>query len=763
MKQFLSIAISFLFLDAAIAATVRPSDQRARISRSGVYLSMPWSSTLSKIGGVRHPAVAQSKLVKTADSDTEMSFGIELDLKNEDQLISRLESIYDKSHPSFRKFYAPGEFKKLHEADANQKAVVSAIQKAGLKVTHTSGRHLRVNGKVSQINFFLNTQISEYENPQGVHFLSASHDAQVSKSLGIAAVLDLDTHPKIQKKSPLHQAMMTSFQKTLFELKSLFHPGSLIAQAAIPYNSLFIRAMYAIPANLTGTGQTMGINGLPFDPKDIALFWTSLGYAYAQPPVNIVSVHGSNITLTPGQADTETTVDITMAMSVAPQLKEIRVYDGNGTPYVAFNQAAVDNEVQVMTTSFTGEANPQQVAALNIVLMQMAAQGQSAFTASGDQGDWDPYILDPEDQPFITSVGGAVKGSGYVNGVTPVYPGEGTWSQSGGNISPTWPIPSYQVAAAKLNPQASQTMRNYPDVAAFSGSHYAPWYWIYVNGQNSGPWAGTSLSSPLWAALTCLVNENNQSQGLANMGFLNPAVYEIGASSDYHSVFHDMNDGVSNSASFNGQPASAGFNAVTGWDLVTGWGTPNSNLIPIFATYSKPTTPIPSTPLECGTWLEQYTIIPYKGYGTMPTNLQPQWNNLGCDQQVCTFFADKYGAVPNGTMGTLPLNEQAIWNTLKCKWVLQPLSALQIENKCGGWLEKHSIVPFGTWGTFAMPNRYFWNLWDCNHQICSFFERKYKAVPNGSMGTLPANEQAIWNSPSVNCNQFLTANPTLPE
>jgi subtilase family serine protease len=711
-NKILSVCGLFIGMHQAFGAPLfeKPSVRAARVAADGVYVSNPTGKKLVKIGGIRSKAQETSEVLGPEDQNAKISFTVELAIKDEDALMSRLETIYTKGHANFHKFYGTGEFQKRHEPTGKEKKnTIALMNKAGFKNTSSVGRHLTFMGTVKAVNALFNTQMTRYEDQNGESYVAPSHDLQVPSELGIASVVELGARPRAEHRGPIKLPEPLALNKKIFELKSLF--SLPVANAVIPYNALFIRAMYGIPASLTGIGQTLGINGLPFDPKDIALFWTSLGYSYAQPPVTPVSIAGFPTNLNPGQADVETTVDITMALSMAPQLKEIKVYEGGATPYIAFNQAAIDNVVQTMTTSFAGEASFQQVAPMNTTLIQMAAQGQSTFVASGDSGSYPPQILDPMDQPYITSVGGAVKGSGYVNGVTPVYPGEGTWSQSGGGISPTWTIPSYQKAAAASNSQASQTMRNFPDVAAFSGTHYAPWYWIYVNGQNSGPWAGTSLSSPLWAAFTCLVNQNSAAQGLGRIGFLNPIVYEIGASSAYTTGFHDMADGTSNAIS--GYP---GFTAITGYDLVTGWGTMNgAQLIPLLTSYVKPVGPvIPPIPLQCGNWLEQYNLVPFVSWGSMPSATQPEWNANGCNQQVCTFFVGKYGVVPNGSFGTLPANEQAIWTNVNCNWVLDPPAASSYPARCQDWKAHYKVVPGQSWGNLPLPDRYFWTLFNCD-------------------------------------------------
>ena len=61
-----------------------------------------------------------------------------------------------------------------------------------------------------------------------------------------------------------------------------------------------------------------------------------------------------------------------------------------------------------------------------------------------------------------------------------------------------------------------------------------------------------------------------------DLGFVNPAIYEIGRSSSYYKAFHDITTG------FNG------YQATPAWDPVTGWGSPNVHvLIPLLARFAS--------------------------------------------------------------------------------------------------------------------------------------------------------------------------------
>jgi hypothetical protein len=67
-----------------------------------------------------------------------------------------------------------------------------------------------------------------------------------------------------------------------------------------------------------------------------------------------------------------------------------------------------------------------------------------------------------------------------------------------------------------------------------------------------------------------LVNEQAAAEGKPSVGFANPAIYDIGASSLYATCMHDITSG---NTTWSGSPNQ--YYAATGYDLCTGWGSPN--------------------------------------------------------------------------------------------------------------------------------------------------------------------------------------------
>ena len=94
------------------------------------------------------------------------------------------------------------------------------------------------------------------------------------------------------------------------------------------------------------------------------------------------------------------------------------------------------------------------------------------------------------------------------------------------------------------------------------------------------PAGGTSASAPFWAGIVALADQ----YAGRHLGFVNPAIYQVGRSAQYHRAFHDVTKGDNTVRS--GPFTIKGFNATPGWDPVTGWGSPDAQvLIPLLARY----------------------------------------------------------------------------------------------------------------------------------------------------------------------------------
>jgi len=222
--------------------------------------------------------------------------------------------------------------------------------------------------------------------------------------------------------------------------------------------------------------------------------------------------------------------------------------------------------------------------ACNDKFMQVGIMGMSVVFASGDMGVWGRTGVTPDNKfhpdfpassPWITSVGG----TNFVQ--QSVIGEEESWEASGGGFSDAFPRPDYQQTAVDGYFQEASTTntpmptddqfnkhgRAYPDVAALGGVRN-PYCVVASTGlgfkviEGVG---GTSASSPVWGGVIARLNAQRKANGLTNLGFLNPFIYQN------PQAFNDVKLGDNSW----GQGAGGGFAAVQGWDPATGMGTPN--------------------------------------------------------------------------------------------------------------------------------------------------------------------------------------------
>ena len=148
---------------------------------------------------------------------------------------------------------------------------------------------------------------------------------------------------------------------------------------------------------------------------------------------------------------------------------------------------------------------------------------------------------------------------------------------SGGGFSifasaPAWQadgIKAYLASGAKLPPKGdfNETGRGYPDVSALGHN-----YIIWLGGQPLQV-DGTSCSAPVWGAVTGLVNAARLAAGKKVVGFANPAIYQLVASTPAAWTDIVKGDNSCTEGGCNGGKCT-GFGAVKGWDAATGVGTP---------------------------------------------------------------------------------------------------------------------------------------------------------------------------------------------
>ena len=518
-------------------------------------------------------AVAELHLqpVGRVSGATNLYLAIGLPLRNQEELNNLLQQIYDPASPKYRRYLTPEQFaERFGPTEQDYEALIDFVKANGLTVTgrHPSRVLLDVKGSVANIEKILHLTMRVYQHPTEARTFYAP-DVEPSLDLAVP-VLNISglnnytvPHPKQFIRRPSSKAK-----------NATPNAGSGPSGEYMGYD---FRAAY-LPGvtGLTGAGQVVGL--VEFDgyyANDIATYEAQSGL----PSVTLANVLLDEFngipTTGPNSGNGEVALDIEMAISMAPGLSKVIVYEAGptGIPNVILSRMASDNKAKQLSCSWGWGGGPDPTA--DEFFQQMAAQGQSFFDASGDSDAFSGSTSEdfPSDDPYITQVGGTT--------LTTTGPGgnwvsETVWNEgnvgggfgfvgSGGGISTSYSIPSYQQGVSMSANGGSRNMRNVPDVAMVADNIA----FIADNGtQEAG--TGTSFAAPLWAGFVALVNQQAAASGQPTVGQVNPALYAIGNGANYTSDFHDITTGDNTTRSSPSQ-----FFAVAGYDLCTGWGTPN--------------------------------------------------------------------------------------------------------------------------------------------------------------------------------------------
>jgi hypothetical protein len=284
----------------------------------------------------------------------------------------------------------------------------------------------------------------------------------------------------------------------------------------------------------------------------------------------------------PDSGNGEVSLDIEMALALAPGLSKIVVFEAGpyGLQNDILNAMASSNQIKQLSCSWGWGGGPSSTT--DNIFKEMAAQGQSFFNASGDNdaftvGSSSVNGVDnlslynaPSSCPYITMVGGTTLSTTGPGGF---WASETTWNWgleggsyigTSGGVSSYYSIPTWQAGVSMTANGGSTIYRNIPDVALTADNVYV----VYGNG-SSATFGGTSCAAPLWAGLVALMNQQATLTGAPQVGFINPAIYAVGKSTSYSASFHDIATGNNTSRS-----SPNAYFAVAGYDLCTGWGTP---------------------------------------------------------------------------------------------------------------------------------------------------------------------------------------------
>ncbi|HEX7737146.1 MAG TPA: S53 family peptidase [Ktedonobacteraceae bacterium] len=364
-----------------------------------------------------------------------------------------------------------------------------------------------------------------------------------------------------------------------------------------------MRAAYGITPLIqkgyTGQGQTV-VDIVSFGSPTLQRDMDAFDQQFNLPQITVKQISPLNEPESGSESDKaswagETTLDVQIIHALAPGANIVvlvsPVAETEGTiglpEFRKLLQYAIDNKLGNIISNSWGaseatlkDAAGQAELKLWDDLLQKATtqDGLTLLASSGDNGATDFTDLAGKhlattqtssflnDSPWVTSVGGTslLRQAGSF--------AETAWNSnngaSGGGFSAIYSTPSYQQKLPASVVSILKNRRGVPDVAgnADPGTGLA----MYENGSWSTA-GGTSAAAPMWGALVAIANQ----MAGHPLGFINPALYQVGASARYTQDFHDITSGN------NSLGEVVGFSAISGWDPVTGLGSPNAaNLLP---------------------------------------------------------------------------------------------------------------------------------------------------------------------------------------
>ena len=513
----------------------------------------------------------QAPLVGHLPATQSMRLVLVLPHRNQAGLDDFLKEVYDPSSASYRKFLTVEEFTaRFGPSQEDYDSLIQFAKANGLTVVKTSRNRMNVDvtGPVASIEKALHVTMGLYQHPtESRTFFAPDREPTTDTGMQLWAIGGLDNY-----STP--KPMFTRRDPNAVSPENARSNATIGSGPSASFLGSDMRAAYYVDGNasatLTGAGQSLGLfEFIGTDLTDLTTYYKNVSQTN-NVPVTLKSVDTqSTLCKEPTCDDTEQTLDMTQALGMAPGMSSLVMWIGTGgLSGQTLDDAGILNGMATASPlnaqlSCSWAWTPADPTTDDVYFLEFAAQGQNFFTASGDDGSWaHAEFVWPADSVYITSVGGTDLDTSSAAGP---WKSETGWSDGGGGISPNdFPIPSWQVAAAAGCSKCSQKYRNGPDVSA--NANFSFYVCADQEACTANLYGGTSFATPMWAGYLALANEQALSNGASStLGFINPALYAIYASSSYDTDFHEITSGGNT------------YGATVGYDLATGLGSPNGN------------------------------------------------------------------------------------------------------------------------------------------------------------------------------------------
>jgi subtilase family serine protease len=493
-------------------------------------------------------------LLGALSPDQTMQISVSLPMRNQPARDQLLAAIYNPASPLYRHYLSVADYTARFGPTASDYATAAAyFASQGLTVRADAANHalIQITGTVANLQRVFHVALNLYRHPtENRSFYAPDRAPTVDLAVPLLDVIGLDNYVLPTPRLIRAKGASLGTQGTGSGPHGYFIGSDM-------------RAAYYGNGPLTGAGQSVGLMELAgYNLASVQTYFTTVGQPLNVPVIGVkTDILGLSCT---GHCDDgEQALDIEYAISMAPGLAQVQVYVGK-LPEDVLNAQVSDNTSAELSTSWgwgTRYAHTDDA-----IFQQMAIQGQTMLTASGDYSSLaasDPW---PEEDANLTAVGGTDL---VTNGPGGPWVSETGWSGSAGgpSLAKIITIEPYQTRYITAANQGSTLVRNVPDIAAQADINM-----IFCENLGCGVAGGTSFASPMWAGFVALANQQAQNTGHGRTGFINPTLYAHGKDANVATLIHDVTSG-----------RSGKYRATKSYDLVTGLGTPAAGLINILA------------------------------------------------------------------------------------------------------------------------------------------------------------------------------------
>ena len=669
----------------------RPAARSAAVVIFGLFLTHVTSYAQGRISsaiddhrtvtltGNRHPLARPEFDAGATAPDFRMDrmiLVLQPDAATQASLESLIAAQHDPASPQFQRWLDPAAFETHAGNSENDVARIAEwLTSHGFSIDEIPAgrRSIVFSGNAAQVEAAFHTQIRTYRVASELHHANSS-DPQIPEAMAgvVAGVVSMHDF----RRSPMHSKLVAAPQYT---------SGSAHYLAPADFAAIYdVAPLYT--SGINGAGQTIAIVGRTnIHVADITAFRSQFGLPVNNPTV-IVNGTDPGVVSTDEESEADLDVEWSGAVAQMATVKFVVSASTNTTDGVDLSAQYIvsNNLAPVLSVSF-GSCESQMGSAdrafYSNLWQQAAAQGITAFIASGDSG------AAGCDSPSETTATGGQAVNGLCSSIYSVCVG-GTEFNEAGNTNLYWSTTNNAAGASALsyipevawNESASNggsdlwatgggasayyskpswqsgpgvpadSRRDVPDVALTTAGHDG--YLVDILGSYYII-SGTSAASPSFAGLMALVNQKTG----ARQGNINTTLYPLAALavSGGAPVFHSITGGN------NTVPGVTGFTAGPHYNQATGLGSPDAFLLVNHWTDAT-TGPPPSNPAFTLSAGASASIAP-SGHGTVTVttavsggfNAAIALSISGLPSGVTAAFAPSTLAAPGSGSSTLTL------------------------------------------------------------------------------------------------------------